>query len=77
MGADPAFLHAVLCIPVRDRFCGGNRDQQQNTGRRAGDRGKIQGIFKRRQLHGPDRPPEDMRRGYVLSGAGDGCAQGI
>ncbi len=38
-----------------------------NTGRRAGYCGKkYKEFFKRRQLHGPDRPPEDMRRGYVL-----------
>ncbi len=48
MGADPAFLHAVLCVPVRHRIFGGDGHRETDPGRRPGDEGRLFPLLKRR-----------------------------
>ena len=67
---DPAFLHAVLCVPVRHRIFGGHRYQPEDLKRGRGGKRGIHEVPERRKFHEPDRSAPALRRRHDHKGAG-------
>ena len=70
MVENSAFLHAILCVSVRDRILRGHRHQPEDLKRRRGCQRRIYEVLKRRKLHESDQPVKALRRGYDHTGAG-------